>query len=142
MLGQGGPMRKIMVIDDDPNVVDIVQQALGFAGYKVVAMTSTSSVMQRVLEEDPALILLDLMMPALDGWQVLEMLQSHPRTAHTPVVILTAAVHSLPDIQSYYGGAIKGCVTKPFAIDDLVLQVDGVLSQPTEGDEIGLAADL
>src|SRR3990172_5603207 len=114
MLGQGGAMRKIMVIDDDPNVVDIVQQALGFAGYKVVAMTSTSSVMQRVLEEDPALILLDLMMPALDGWQVLEMLQSHPRTAHTPVVILTAAVHSLPDIQSYYGGAIKVCVTKPF----------------------------
>ncbi len=135
-------MRKIMVIDDDPNIADIVRQALNFGGYKVVAVTSTSLVMQRVLEENPALILLDLMMPALDGWQVLEMLQSHPRTVHTPIVILTAAVHSLPDIQSYYGGAIKGYVTKPFSIDDLLLQVRGALGEPTGGDEIGLAADL
>lgn len=135
-------MRKIMVIDDDPNIADIVEQALDSGGYRVVAVTSTPSVMQRVLEEDPALILLDLMMPALDGWQVLEMLQSHPRTAHTPVVILTAAVHSVPDLKSYYGGAIRGYVTKPFAIDDLLVQVDSALGAPTGDDEIGLAADL
>ncbi|TAK27115.1 MAG: response regulator [Chloroflexota bacterium] len=135
-------MRKIMVIDDDLNVADIVRQALGSVGYKVAAVTSTSSVMKRVLEENPSLILLDLMMPSLDGWQVLELLQSHPRTAHIPIVILTAAVHSLPDIQSYYGGAIRDYVTKPFDIDDLIAKVNGALRDPTGGGEIGLAADL
>lgn len=124
-------MRKVMVIDDDPTIVEIVGEALGFAGYEVVGETSSAVVTDRVREESPDVILLDLMMPALDGWQLLEILQSQPETSEIPIVILTAATHSLPDIQSFYGSAVKGYLTKPFDIDDLVARVDGALSSPS-----------
>ena len=76
-------MRKIMVADDDPNMVEIVCEVLRFAGYEAVAEMSPTAVMDRAVAESPDLILLDLMMPGLDGWQLLEMLQPTGNCRHS-----------------------------------------------------------
>ncbi|MBI2864372.1 MAG: response regulator [Chloroflexi bacterium] len=123
---------KIMVIDDDVDIVNVVREVLTTQGYDVVELTHTrnpSAVSKRVASENPTLILLDLMMPEMDGWQVLELLQNDPVTSQTPIIVFTAATQALSDIQEYYGPAVSDYITKPFEVAELLETVERVLAE-------------
>lgn len=82
--------KKILIVDDEPEFIDMIQMRLEANGYEVVRATSGSEGLERAAEENPKLILLDVMMPEMDGFDVLKRLRRNPATQYIPVVMLTA----------------------------------------------------
>ena len=118
----------ILYIEDERPVIDLVREALKLAGYKVVGATSGRQGLALMQERKPDLILLDLMMPDLNGWDVYREMQSNEELAGIPVVVVSAKVpehgkviiEGLPPVADY--------ITKPFDVEQLIRSVKGILS--------------
>ncbi len=91
------PPAKVLVIDDDPLATALVADVLAREGYTVLQATSGEEGLALALHERPALVVLDLLMPGLDGFAVVERLQTDPRTAAVPIVVLTSRVMTAAD---------------------------------------------
>lgn len=92
-------MVKILIVDDDPLLVRMYQKKLENDGYTVESATDGVSGLQKVVEFSPNLILLDIMMPKMNGFEVLEKLKSNPQTEKIPVIILTNVGSSDGDVE-------------------------------------------
>ena len=129
-------MARVLVVDDEPDIVLFVQVNLELNGHEVRTAADGEQALAAVEAERPDAMLLDVMMPNLDGWGVLERLKAHgdPEIRTIPVVMLTA----LDTDHDQARGGIEGAVrylTKPFAPDDLVAAVDEVLAGPPEPEQ-------
>jgi CheY-like chemotaxis protein len=107
----------ILVIDDDLAILDMIAELLGYEGYQVVTCSSGSDALLRAKNQAPTLILLDLMMPEMSGWQVIAALRSTPQTRSIPVVLLSAR-RDLPTTAKELG--IEHFLEKPFDLDELL----------------------
>ncbi|MCA1840259.1 MAG: two-component system response regulator [Actinomycetota bacterium] len=103
----------ILVVDDEPDVILLCRVNLEFEGYEVREAHDGAEALQLMAQEPPDLVLLDVMMPAMDGWQVLATMNSSPDTTGIPVVMLTAKAQDRDQIRGLSSGAID-YVTKPF----------------------------
>jgi CheY-like chemotaxis protein len=112
--------RRILVVDDDASIRSFVQQALGDAGYEVALAANGEQALESVDAAAPHLILLDVRMPGVDGWQVLDALRSAAGD-QTPVVVMTAEYSGQE--RALASGA-QGYLAKPFELDDLLDCVD------------------
>jgi len=81
---------RLLVVDDEPQVVDLVRQILEDEPYEVVAATNGQAALEAIAQKRPDLVLLDLLMPEMDGFTAIEQLQQDPQTRHLPVIVLTA----------------------------------------------------
>ncbi len=120
--------KKILIVDDEPGLIDIVRVNLEWEGYRVLEAASGPEGLERAIEEQPDLVILDLMMPQMSGWDVLEEMQANPQTAGLPVIMLTVVA----DDESMAHGLEKGVVayvTKPFVPADLIKVVKRVLGE-------------
>lgn len=124
---------KILVVDDEPDVLLLCRVNLEFEGYDVIEAHDGEEALRRVVEESPSLVLLDVMMPGLDGWKVLEMLKTDDVTRDIPVIMLTAKVREVDQIQGLSAGA-AAYVTKPFNPLALSTTVKEVLNPDSPGD--------
>jgi signal transduction histidine kinase/DNA-binding response OmpR family regulator len=84
------PQGRLLVVDDDPQVVDLVRQLLADEPYEVVAAADGQAALEAISQQRPAVILLDLLMPGMDGFAVIEQLQHDPRYRQIPVIVFTA----------------------------------------------------
>ncbi|HLX56513.1 MAG TPA: response regulator [Ktedonobacteraceae bacterium] len=116
----------IVVVDDDKEVQEIVTFALRRNGYQV-AMASNGQQLQDILAaQTPDLIILDVMMPGLDGYQIFGSLRNNPATQHVPVIIMTAHAEDIYErISIDLGAAVH--ITKPFHPLELVDKVQALL---------------
>ena len=121
-------MPKIMVVDDDEDFTTLYKQYLRRAGFDAVAENESSKVMERVHATEPDLILLDLMMPEPDGFQLCRMLRADPKFQRTPIIIVTALTDEDSKIVAIGAGA-NAYLTKPFHIDELKLRINLLLEQ-------------
>jgi len=122
---------KLLVIDDEKDLLDFLTRVLTDAGYEVRTAVNGPEGLTLAQQDPPDLVLLDIMMPRMDGWEVLRILKSLPRVSHIPVVMLTAKA----DPQSRWDGWQEGAVdyiTKPFTLEDLKLRLDEILAQVGE----------
>lgn len=103
----------VLVVDDEADVRVLCRVNLEFEGYRVVEAESGSKALDMVRAEPPDLILLDLMMPNMDGWEVIRRLRADERTASIPVVMLTAKADEDSQLKGWEGGVVD-YVTKPF----------------------------
>ncbi len=126
--------RKVLVVDDEADVLLLCRVNLEFEGYEVVEAGDGEEAMQKVRQYDPDVILLDVMMPKMDGWQVLAALKADPETADIPVVMLTAKVQDQDQIRGWSGGAAD-YITKPFSPLALSQVLENVLSNDPEEEE-------
>lgn len=126
--------QKILVVDDEPDVLLLCRVNLEFEGYDVVEAHDGEQAMQRVRAERPDAVLLDVMMPKMDGWQVLAAIKDDPELAHIPVVMLTAKVQDQDQIRGWSSGAAE-YITKPFSPLALSQVVEDVLSNDPEEEE-------
>lgn len=116
----------ILVIDDEPDVRTLCRVNLEWKGYKVVEASNGSDAFQRLNEGRPDLILLDLMMPQMDGWEVMRRLKEDESTASIPVILLTARADDDSQLKALDEGVLD-YITKPFNPLSLVKFVERIL---------------
>lgn len=121
-------MRKILVIDDEPDVVALLKTRLESAGYRVVTAGDGREGLKQALEEKPDLILLDIIMPAIDGNELCWLLKDDARTKEIPVVMLTAKGTKFDRSYGLSAGAAE-YVTKPYDPKDLLEKIEKIFEK-------------
>jgi CheY-like chemotaxis protein len=109
--------KPILVVDDEPAILDMIAELLRYEGYDVITTTEGSAAVARAKQEPLALILLELMMPGMSGWQVIAALKASPKTRAIPIVLLSAR-RDLPATATELG--IVTFLAKPFDLDELI----------------------
>ena len=117
----------ILVVDDEPDVRRMLQVILDKNGYGVQGVASGLEALVAVNEQAPDLILLDIMMEGMDGWEVLKLLKMEERTRGIPVVILSARVEPRDKIRGLQEGAVD-YITKPFSVKGVLNSIDLILN--------------
>ncbi|HET7564019.1 MAG TPA: response regulator transcription factor [Gemmatimonadaceae bacterium] len=117
---------RILVVDDEPDIVALVAYHLAKAGYRVSTAGTGTDALHAAREERPALIVLDLMLPDMSGYEVLEQLRAAPPTQDVAVLMLTARKEETDRIRGLSLGA-DDYLTKPFSPQELVLRVGAIL---------------
>ena len=124
-----GPLalnQKILVVDDEEHIRKIVKFQLEKAGYTVETARDGAEALEIIQKSPPDLILLDLMMPKMDGYEVCKRLKNNYQTSHIPIIMVTAKSNLEDKLQGFEGGA-NDYIAKPFAISELLLRVRNVL---------------
>src|SRR3954467_7898666 len=122
----------LLLVDDYPDAREMYSEYLEFCGFDVVEAANGMEALQRAADEAPDIILMDLSLPVMDGWEATRRLKADERTAEIPVVALTG--HALAGISE--GAKQAGCdafVTKPCLPEDLVKEIRKVLAEPSTG---------
>ncbi len=127
---KSGP--RILIVDDEPDAVDLVEFNLTAAGFAVVTAADGAEAVRRAREDEPDLIVLDVMLPKLDGLEVCKLLRREPATARVPILMLTARAAEIDRVLGLELGA-DDYVTKPFSPRELVLRVKGLLRRQDPG---------
>jgi two-component system response regulator ResD len=125
--------RTVLVVDDEPTITEIVARYLERAGYRTHCAKTGVQALQLASEHDPDLVVLDLMLPELDGFQVLRQLQEEA-DGRTPVILLTAKGEHNDKLAGLRRGA-DDYVVKPFSPSELVARVDAVLRRARPPEE-------
>lgn len=105
--------KKILACDDEKHIVRLVQVNLERAGYQVVTANDGKEALQKVADENPDLVVLDVMMPYMDGFEVLQNLRRNPSTRDIPVIMLTAKAQDADVFKGWQSG-VDCYLTKPF----------------------------
>jgi two-component system cell cycle response regulator DivK len=117
---------RVLLVDDYPDAREMYGEYLEYSGYDVIEAANGIEALQRAVDDKPDIILMDLSLPVMDGWEATRRLKADERTAGIPVVALTG--HALAGISD--GARQAGCdsfVTKPCLPEDLVLEIKRVL---------------
>lgn len=132
---------KILLIDDDPTLCELVSEHLSAAGYRAITAADGASGLRLASETEPDLIILDIMMPGMDGWVVCERLRT---TSTVPIILLTAKSEEIDKLRGFRLG-VDDYVTKPFSFAELVARVGAVLSRlvrPAISSQVFRSGDL
>ena len=116
----------ILIIEDEPDVVDLLVFNLQKAGYKTITARDGQTGLQKARDERPALVVLDLMLPGIEGTDVCRQLKADPKTAGIPVIMLTAKAEEVDRVVGLELGA-DDYVTKPFSPRELTLRIKTIL---------------
>jgi CheY-like chemotaxis protein len=114
----------VLVVEDDEDVASVVSDVVEIAGYRSAVASNGREALAAMRRERPSLVLLDLMMPEMDGWQFREEQRRHPGLASVPVLIMTADGRADQKAESL-GAA--GFVRKPTSIDELIAELERLL---------------
>jgi DNA-binding response OmpR family regulator len=125
-------MTRVLVVDDEEDVVDVLRLVLGKSGYEVLTASSGMDGLTRAQSALPEVIVLDIMMHQMDGWEVLKLLKLDDRTRAIPVVILSARAEPKDKIRGLQEGAVD-YVTKPFAVRELLEKIAAAHGGAEEG---------
>lgn len=123
--------KTIFVVDDEPDIVDLITYNLEREGYKAVGMTDSAEVFEKAAQQQPDLIILDIMMPGTDGLELCKKLRSRPDTAKIPVMFLTARTGEIDQILGLELGA-DDYVLKPISPRVLIARVKSLLRRTSE----------
>jgi CheY-like chemotaxis protein len=119
---------RVLLVDDYPDAREMYAEYLDFSGFEVIEAANGMEALQRAADMQPDIVLMDLSLPVMDGWEATRRLKADKRTEHIPVVALTG--HALAGISE--GAKRAGCdafVTKPCLPEDLVKEIRKVLDQ-------------
>ncbi|PTU31657.1 response regulator transcription factor [Stenotrophobium rhamnosiphilum] len=119
-------MQKILVADDDPNVREVIRFALSKAGYAVVLADNGAIALSQFAREQPALLVLDILMPEMDGLEVCRRLRAEPRSAATPILFVSSRDDEVDKIIGLEMGG-DDYLAKPFSPRELVARVKAIL---------------
>jgi DNA-binding response OmpR family regulator len=122
----------ILVVDDESDLLDTLQPALAAHGYRVSTARDGETALSLAAAHPPDLILLDLIMPGLDGFEVCQRLRADTRLRHIPIVMLTA-LHEIPAVVRGLDTGADDYVTKPFDLPELLLRIRARLAAPHAG---------
>jgi len=119
---------KILVVDDEIYIVHILDFSLGMEGYEVVTALDGEQALHKVKSDKPDLVVLDIMMPKLDGYETCKILKTDPETKNIPVILLSAKGRNVDQKMGFQVGA-DDYITKPFSPRKLVERINMILGQ-------------
>ena len=120
-------MKTIAYIEDDPDMIDLVSIILQKHGYRVAGCTESRGIIPSLETIKPELILLDLMMPHVDGIEVYKEIKSKEELADTPVIIISAMKRAVEEIEREGKIKVEACLVKPFTIGELLETVNRII---------------
>jgi DNA-binding response OmpR family regulator len=123
-----GDHKRLLLIDDDPNLILLVKDYLEFRGYEVVTAENGREALESLEQDVPDMIICDVMMPEMDGYSLVKHVREDPRTSWIPVLFLSAKGQSQDRVKGLNTGADVYMV-KPFEPEELVAQVESSLKQ-------------
>lgn len=123
-------MARILIAEDDPMIFKLVDFRLKHMGHEIVWAQDGGQALELAQSREPDLILLDVMMPVLDGFQVLRKLMANARTQEIPVIMLTARGQESDIVKGIQGGA-SDYVVKPFSFPELIARMNVALARRT-----------
>ncbi|MEP6754255.1 MAG: response regulator [Chthonomonadales bacterium] len=126
--------KKILAVDDERHIVRLVQVNLERSGYEVVTAYDGKEALEKVNSEHPDLIVLDVMMPYMDGFEVLQNLKREPATRDIPVIMLTAKAQDADVFRGWQSG-VDCYLTKPFNPMELIAFVKRIFSSLEDGED-------
>ena len=120
-------LKCILCIEDEPEMIDLMRLILGRRGFEVKGATSGVAGLKMIREEKPDLVLLDLMMPEMDGWEVYQQIKADEKTKGIPVIVVTAKAQSIDRVLGLHIAKVDDYIAKPFSPQDLMNSVEKVL---------------
>lgn len=124
--------QRILVVDDDPDTLTLIGLTLQRRGFEVLKAQSGQQALNLLTHDMPDLVILDVMMPQMDGYEVCREIKAQPRIAHLPIVMLTAKAQTASQLEGFRAGAID-YITKPVHPQDLVKRIQSVLDKTAQG---------
>ncbi len=128
VVDESGPIR-VVCIEDEADMIDLVKLILNKKGMEVHGASGGHAGLELVGRLRPDLVLLDLMMPDMDGWEVYQQMKAHPETREIPVIIITAKAQSIDKVLGLHIAKVDDYITKPFGPAQLAESVARVLGQ-------------
>jgi DNA-binding response OmpR family regulator len=121
--------KQVVCIEDEPEMIELVQLILGKQGFNVIGANGGIEGLETVRREKPDLILLDLMMPDMDGWEVYQQIKADSDLRRIPVIVITAKAQSIDKVLGLHIAKVDDYITKPFGPQELMESVDKILSK-------------
>lgn len=119
--------KRILCIEDDQEMVDLIRLILTRRGFEVFGALGGSSGLEVIRDEKPDLILLDLMMPEMDGWEVYQQIKSDKTIQNIPVIVVTAKAQSIDRVLGLHIAKVDDYISKPFSPQELLDSIESVL---------------
>jgi DNA-binding response OmpR family regulator len=113
-------LKRIVCIEDEPEMIDLIRLILGRKGFQVIGADGGVEGLKTVRREKPDLILLDLMMPDMDGWSVYKQMKSDASLQDIPVIVVTAKAQSVDKVLGLHIAKVDDYITKPFSPQELL----------------------
>ncbi|UYN90021.1 MAG: response regulator [Anaerolineales bacterium] len=129
--------RKVVCVEDEQEMIDLIRLILGRRGFEVLGANGGVRGLELIRAELPDIVLLDLMMPEMDGWQVYQQLKADPATEHIPVVVVTAKAQNIDKVLGLHIAKVDDYISKPFSLQELVDRVEAVLERQGQAAETG-----
>jgi DNA-binding response OmpR family regulator len=126
--GKGASVARILIVEDEANIVNLISFRLKRLGHSISSADNGIAALDLAREFAPDLILLDVMLPMLNGFQVLQQLKAEPATAGIPILMLTARGHE-SDIAAGIEGGADDYLIKPFSFPELIARVGTALAR-------------
>ena len=118
---------RVVCIEDEPEMIDLVRLILGRKGFDVIGADGGVEGLETVRREKPDLVLLDLMMPDMDGWEVYQQIKADEDLRNIPVVVVTAKAQSIDKVLGLHIAKVDDYITKPFGPQELLESVEKIL---------------
>ena len=121
--------KRVVCIEDEPEMIDLVRLILGRKGFQVIGANGGVEGLDTVRREKPDLVLLDLMMPDMDGWEVYQQMKADAELRDIPVVVVTAKAQSIDKVLGLHIAKVDDYITKPFGPQELLESVAKILGE-------------
>ena len=121
-------VKRIICIEDEPEMIDLIQLILNRRGFKVTGAAGGKEGLQMVRDTHPDLVLLDLMMPDMDGWEVYQQMKADETTRGIPVIVVTAKAQNIDKVLGLHIAKVDDYIAKPFSPQELIDSVEKIFS--------------
>jgi DNA-binding response OmpR family regulator len=122
-------INRIIYIEDDQDMIDLVSLILNRRGFSVKGADGGVKGLDMVIKELPDLVLLDLMMPDLDGWDVYQQMKSLAKTRNIPVIVITAKAQAIDKVLGLRIAKVDDYICKPFSPNELIASIDRIIEK-------------
>ena len=126
---ENATVKRSLCIEDEPEMIDLIKLILGRRGYEVLGATGGIEGARLVRELLPDLVLLDLMMPDMDGWEVYQQMKADQTTRNIPVIVVTAKAQNIDKVLGLHIAKVDDYIAKPFGPQELMDSVERIIGQ-------------
>lgn len=122
-------VKRILCVEDEPEMIDLIRLILNRRGFDVTGASGGVDGLNKVRESHPDLVLLDLMMPDMDGWEVYQQMKADEALRDIPVIVVTAKAQSIDKVLGLHIAKVDDYIAKPFSPQELLSSVEKVLAK-------------